>query len=391
MKHFFKGLIIIPVVIMIALFAATPVMAADLRTDDTVIIASGDVIDDDLYIAANHITVNGIVNGDVLAIGSRITINGKIDGDIVAIGANIDISGEITGAVRVGGDSVTVTGDIGGDLIAAVDDIAIENTAIVGRDLVFTGRKIDIDSFISDSIMGWGSRVTINDIVGGDIEIGVEQFTITSTADIKGDLIYYSDDEATIESGARIGGTTTHEPAKYRIPDYPVIHNLRVWGAFIAFFMTLICGIVIIVIAPRRARAVAASIKTRPLLSLGWGALVLFATPIAILIICITIIGIPLGIIGAVLYVLAIFLSQIAVGLFIGYWILGYFRDVNSRGLLVGAFAIGFVLLTLVKLIPFIGPFIWLATAIFGIGAMVMSQKTLNSGEVVELIEPDAG
>lgn len=386
-KHIFKGMILLPLVLMIVLLAATPAMAADLRSGDAVVISSGDVIDDDLYIAANQITINGIVNGDVLCVGSKITVNGMINGDIVAIGAEIEIGGEVTGSVRVGGDSVNITGDVGGDVVAAVDDIALKNTAIIGRDFVFAGREIDVDALITEEITGWGSRVTIKDIVGGDVEIGVEQLTIASSAEIKGDLVYYSEDQATIESGAVIGGTTSHEPAKYKTPDFPIIHHFRIWGAVIGFFMALIPGIIIILIAPRRAKAVAAAIKTKPLLSLGWGALILIATPIAILILCITIIGIPLGIIGAILYGLAIFLGQIAFGLFIGYWILGYARNVDSKGILILAFLLGFVILTLIKLIPFVGPFIWVVTTIFGIGAMVISNKTMPSRDEFEVIE----
>jgi cytoskeletal protein CcmA (bactofilin family) len=386
-KHILKGLVLLPLVLMVVLLAATPAMAADLRSDDTVIISSGDVIDDDLYIAANKIIINGVVNGDVLSVGSTITVTGKINGSIIAIGSTINIGGEITESVRVAGSSVTVTGTIGGDLVTAVSDLDIEKGAIINRDLVFAASDIDVDAPISQEITGWGSRVTIRDIVGGDVEIGVERLIVASTAEIKGDLVYYSEDQATIESGAQIGGTTTHEPMKYRMPDFPIIHHFRIWGAVIGFLMALIPGIIIILIAPRRAKAVAEAIKTKPLLSLGWGALILIATPIAILIICVTIIGIPLGIIGGIFYLLVIFLSQIAFGLFIGYWILSYARNVDSKGTLILAFLLGFVLLTLIKLIPYIGPFIWVVTTIFGIGAMVISNKTMPSGDEPEVIE----
>jgi cytoskeletal protein CcmA (bactofilin family) len=385
-KHILRGLLILPVILVITLLTATPALAADLRSGDTVIIASGDVIDDDLYIAANHITINGVVNGDVLSVGNKITVSGTINGNIVAIGMDIDIGGVVTGSVRVGGDSATITGDIGGDLVAAVSKMALKDSS-VGRDLVFAVDKITIDALIKEEIQGWGNRVSISDIVGGDVEIGVESLIITSSADIGGDLIYYSDDEATIESGARIGGTTTHEPAKFKKPDFPIFHDFWIWGAVIGFFMALIPGIAVILIAPRRSRAVAAAIKVKPLLSLGWGTLILIGTPIAIVILCITVIGIPLGIIAAILYGLAIFLSQIAFGVFIGYWIIGTFRNVESRGMLILAFLLGYVILTLVKLIPFFGTFVTVVTIIFGLGAMAMSYKTMPSGEAAEVVE----
>ncbi len=383
-KHIFKRLALLPLLALVILLAAAPAQAADLRKGETVIIASGDIINDDLYIAANRIVINGTVNGDVISIGGTININGKIDGSIIAIGSTIRIDGEVTRAVRIAGDDVNVSGSVGGDLVAAGNDIDITSATMVGHDLVFAGRTIRVDTPIGDSIKGIGTRLALNDGVGGDVKIGVERLTIASTADIRGNLTYISENEAIIQSGARIGGTTTHtipEKAQYKFPD------IGIWGKVIGFLMTLITGIVIILIAPKRAAAVALSIKRKTLLSLGWGAIILFATPIAILVTFITVIGIPVGMISIVIYGLAIFLSQIAVGLFLGYWIIGSFSRVDSRSLLVGAFALGFSILTLIKLIQYIGFPLWLATVLFGIGAMALSQKTLRDEASAEVLQ----
>ena len=80
----------------------------------------------------------------------------------------------------------------------------------------------------------------------------------------------------------------------------------------------------------------------------------MFATPIVAIITFVTVVGVPIGLIGLTLYGIAIYLSQIAVGLFIGYWIIGSFSKVESRGILVGALALGFLILTLLKLIPYV-------------------------------------
>ena len=105
----------------------------------------------------------------------------------------------------------------------------------------------------------------------------------------------------------------------------------------------------------------------------------MFATPIAAIITFVTVVGVPVGLIGLTLYGIAIYLSQIAIGLFIGYWIISSFNKVESRGVLVGALALGFAILTLLKLIPYIGFPLWLATVLFGIGAMALSAKTLRA------------
>jgi len=384
LQQILRGLAVLLVVMLMTVFVAVPASAAELRGEDTIIIASGDTIDDDLYLAGNRITINGTINGDVLAVGDTITVNGRINGNLTAVGSTVNVNGVVTNAVRAGGGDINVAGNIGGDLVVGGGQIEIASTAIIGRDLVFGAGNIRISALIGDDITGGGGEVFLENGVEGDVELGAGNLVIATTANIKGNLVYVSENEADIKSGARIGGTTTH-----RIPEVkePVIPEIGIWGRVIAFLMTLSAGIVIILIAPRRSAAVAAYIKRKPLMTLGWGAIILFATPIAALMTFITVVGVPVGLLGLTLYGILLYLGQIAVGLFLGYWIIGYFRNVESRGILVGALALGFAALTLLKLIPYVGFVLWLATALFGIGAIVLSQKTLQAGEPVEASE----
>ena len=366
-------LVLLSFVVLVSLaLSATPVSAADIHVDDSVVISSDDVIDDNVYIISNRIVINGTINGDAVCIGNDITITGKIEGSVFAIGNTIEITGEVSNSVRMAGANLTISGDIGGDVIVAGDDIRLTDSAVIDRDLIFAGNSIDIDSLINDGILGIGSSVFLSSIIGDDVDLTIEQLTITSGALIRGDLSYTSENEAIIESGATILGGTFHDIDVHRF-DSP---KIDIWWEFVAFLMTLITGIVLILIAPRRFKAVADSLKERPLSSLGWGAVFFFAAPIVFVLFFVTVLGIPVGILGIIAYLAAIYLSQIAVGLFLGYWLLGYFRGVDSRGMLIGAFTIGFALLTVIKLIPFIGWILWLATVVFGIGAMLMSQKT---------------
>jgi len=377
LRHVFKGTAALLVAMLVTVLAAMPVLAAEIRfQENTITIGSGEVIDDDLYAVGNSVIINGIVNGDVLTACETITVNGKVNGSIIAVASTVNVNGEVTHSVRVAGGNINVSGNVGRDLVAAGGQINIASTAKIGRDLVFGGGTIVIDGLIGEDIKGGGGEITMNNGVGGNVELGVESLVIGSMANIKGNLVYVSEKEANIQSGAQIGGATTH-----RIPEVkePIVPKIGIWGKVIAFLMTLIAGIVIILIAPKRAIAVANSIRHKPLLSLGWGAIILFATPVAAIVTFVTVIGVPVGLIGLTLYGIAIYLSQIAVGLFIGYWIIGSFSEVDSRGVLIGALTLGFAILTLLKLIPYVGFAMWLATALFGIGAIILSQKMLRA------------
>ena len=386
LKHLLGWLAVLGSLAAAVVLPGAPAEAADFRTGDAVIVASGDVVDDDLYIASGEVVVNGTVNGDVLCVGSTVTINGRINGSLTAVGGTVVVGGEVTHAVRVAGETVDIRGVVGKDVLVAGGNINVATAANIGRDLAFAATKIRVDGLIEDGITGHATNADLGNRVGGDVEIGVgERLTIETTADIGGDLVYRSKNEAVIQPGARIGGGTTTRkiPAEWK-PVFPLF--AEVWLRVIAFLMTLVTGGLIVLLAPRRASSVAASLTRRPWHSLGWGAVIFCAVPVAAVIALITVVGFPAGMIGLGVYAVALYLTQIASGVFIGYWILGRFGKVESRSALLGAFALGFTLLTLLKLIPYLGGLIGFASVLFGLGAMALSQRRSHGPSQPEVV-----
>src|SRR5665648_637009 len=357
-KHILKGLIVSLLAILLMTFTTVAVLAFDVRRGDIVTVASEEVIDSDLYVAGGTIIIDGTINGDLIAAGKIIRVNGPVNGSIIAIGGTVDINGEVTHAVRVIGETLNISGTIGRDLLLAGDKVSLASTAEIGSDL----------------LLGAGTAL-IDGLIKGDINSGVESLTIASTASIQGKLTYISENEANIQSGAQIMGPITHQ-----LPDIKErLTPAGLWGKVIGFLMALVLGIIIILLAPRRVKAVTESIRTRPWASLGWGAIILIFTPIAALIVCITIIGLPLGLITLVLYSIAICLTQLFAGLLIGQLIIGSSRGVETKAALVGALALGLAILSLLKLIPYLDNVIGLATVLFGLGAILVSERKLRA------------
>jgi len=377
-KHIFRGLAAILIVTLLTIFTVVPVLAFDTRSGATVTVASGETVDDDLYVGANTVIIDGTINGDLWAAGSTITVNGVVNGSVMAAGRTVNINGDVGHAVRAGGETIIINGDVSGDVMVAGGDVNIASTARVGGDLLFGAGIARIDGLVMGDIKGGGSEVTISNGVKGNIALKVESLTILPTANIQGDLTYTCEEEADIQSGAQIGGMTTHnlpEVKEKRAKPFPFVLFSGIGGKVTGFIMALIAGLVIILLAPRRLTSIAESIRSRPGASAGWGALILFVTPIAAIIVCITIIGIPVGLIALALWGIAIYLAQIPVGLFIGRWIIGRFRGVEGKAIMVGALALGLVILKLLRLIPYLGFFIGLAVILFGLGAVVVSER----------------
>ncbi|NQT31751.1 MAG: hypothetical protein HQ588_05395 [Deltaproteobacteria bacterium] len=378
LRHIYRGMGVLLLAVLLAVLTAAPVLAFDGRTGDTVTVASGEVVDDDLYLAGSTIIINGTVNGDVLAVGSQIIVNGRINGSLIAAGGNIVVSGEVTRAVRIAGGTLEIKGNVGSDVVAAGGTLSLTSAANVGNDLVLGAGQVNVYSPVSGDIIGGGGDIILSSTVGGNVKLGVDNLTLLSTASIEGNLLYTGENEADIQPGARIAGTTAYKPAPM---DQKPEGGMGIVGKIVGFLMALALGVVLVLIAPRRLTALTEAVRTKPWHSLGWGAVLLVVTPIAAVIICITVVGVPIGLIALALYGIAIYISQIFIGLLLGRLILGAFKGVGpveKRGILIGALALGLFILTLLKMIPYAGFFIGLAAVLFGLGAILVSEKQLR-------------
>jgi cytoskeletal protein CcmA (bactofilin family) len=365
-------------VVLLITFISSPVLAFDVREGDTVNIASGEVVNDDLYIAGGDIVIDGTVNGDVFAIGRSITINGNVNGGVSFAGQTGTVNGVITNSLRFGGQSIVVNGRIGRDLVVGSSQLSVSSTGQIDGDLIFGAGTVQVNGPMGDSILGAGSEVTLASNVGGDITINVERLTITSGAEIQGDIKYTSPNEANIQSGAIISGDVSHlipeRPEKDEVGKGIIagILGAAVWK-ILTYVMIFIIGIILILIARRRVNLMQTAIQKTPWQTLGWGALILIATPIAAVIVMITVIGLPLGIISLLLWGILLYLSQIPVALLLGRLIIRQNRELDSTGIMIGAMALGLLVIFILRLIPVVEWIVGLLVIVFGLGTLVTS------------------
>lgn len=376
-RNILRALSVLLVVALLMSFTAVPAFAFDARSGNQVVVGSGEVVDSDLYIVGGDIVIDGTVNGDIFAAGRSLTINGTVNGAVTLAGQMVTVNGTVARSARLAGQNVNVIGNIKGDAVLAGSAVFISNSAKIGGDLVTGASSLDVSGSVDGGFKGGAGTVSISGTIAKDVNIDTGSLTLAPSAIIKSSLTYTSENEATVQSGSRIEGKTTHnipvpKEAKKKGP------VAEIPGKLLGFIMAFVVGLIIIVVARRRITNMANSIVSKPWHCLGWGALILFATPIACIIVCITLIGLPVGLIALALYGIAIYLSQVPVALCIGRLILGRFREVNSLPILIAALAIGLFILMLLSWIPVLGFIIGLAVAIFGLGSLLVSEMKLR-------------
>ena len=52
--------------------------------------------EDDLYVAANEVIVEGTIGGDLVAVGNSITVDGTVEGDLIAAGQSVEVGARWT-------------------------------------------------------------------------------------------------------------------------------------------------------------------------------------------------------------------------------------------------------------------------------------------------------
>ena len=138
MKNMKKQLIF---VLALACFTgAAQARRGDLRHEDVVVPkgqTSGDVYTD------KSITVDGVLNGDAVSIGgSAVKVNGEVTGDLVSMGGAVEIAGAVKGDVLSLGGPVAVSGRVGGGITSLGGKVDLAGAAQVAGDISALGGTV---------------------------------------------------------------------------------------------------------------------------------------------------------------------------------------------------------------------------------------------------------
>jgi len=318
--------------VLLVLGALPGVVAAESRAGGTVVVAQGETISEDLE-----------------AFGGDIVIRGTVDGDVAAFGGNIRIEGQVTGDVEAVGGNVWVAGSVGGDVEASAGNVYVQPDAEIGGSL----------SVAAGNVVVAGS-------VGGNAELAGGTIRLAPSASIDGNVEYAVGEEGEFTNeGATVGGTVTRVRdvgagpwEGPQIPDW----TFGVYG----FLVNLALGAVLLLVFPRFSARVGDRVGDDPLRTGGVGLLTLIVVPFVLLLVAITIIGIPLALVGGVLFGLLLWVALVYGRFAVGGWLLAL-ADIENRW---GALLVGLIVLGLAGRIPWIGGVIDFVVLLLGLGAV---------------------
>ena len=370
MKHFRRSAFTVAVAIGCALVAAPSYSQSAGRE----VHVTG-VQQDDLYLAGARVSIDAEVRGDVNAAGGRVRIGGTVTGDVGAGGGLVTVVGTVGDDVRVGGGQVDIDAKIDGDLVAGGFSVGVQSGTVVAGNAILSGGEVSVAGRIGGDVSIAGGSVLISGDIGGDVDITAGEIDILPGARIAGNLSYLSAREASIATNAVIEGEFTRRTRDPGEDKDTSVAWLIGSGFSIAWLVGLVAtGTMLMVIFPESLATATRNIQDAAWRSLGYGLLIIFAIPAAILFCFVIIIGIPLAVTLAAAYAAALFVAYLTTAFWVGdhgLRLVGR-RDTNHRGWRILSLLAALIVLGLVGWVPIVGWLITFFALTFGLGAWAL-------------------
>lgn len=253
--------------------------------------------------------------------------------------------------------TAAVDGDDESDRIVLVGSVLVDRDETAG-DVVVVDGDVTIRGEVTGDVVVFDGDVTIRGSVAGDVVAFSGLATLGQRGRVAGDLVY-GDDEPVQTPGSDVAG----EVKKFEIGDASIIGAIAIWVAFTVSMLLL--GLILLLLAPKAADAAARTAKAKPLIAALVGLLAFFLIPLIAIAACVTVIGLPLGIVLLLLVVPLYAISYCTAALVVGRLILKKAR--------ILAFVVGLVILQLLTLIPIAGGLIGFLATAFGLGVLLLT------------------
>lgn len=374
-------------------------------SDSSLVISQMQVIDDDLFLFAERLTLDGTVSGDLFSFTARTELNGSVGGSVHVVAENCIHDGFIDGGLRVMASDLTVRGVIRGNLLALGNQATLESEAVIEHDATIYGGTVSIAGTTKGDVTVRSDQLLVSGHVGGDLTLYGERMRISQPAIILGNLVWESKHESdlVIDSGVTIVGTrqwksseSDQREAEENSLATDLIFSLSSLAAALLF------GLLLLWAFRPHVEQTGLAIVARPTVALAVGivgamvaavCLIVLLVAVAMLVVGLAILTSSFAMLGFFLLVISIVMLPVtsflslsgAILLYAGPillapvigWLLLRRHAPLTTSIGVGTLLIGLVAIGLLEQIPIAGTVVTIAAALVGTGGLLMSLRSL--------------
>jgi hypothetical protein len=352
-------------VLLLLLFTAASVCAADRQMEQ--------VLGGDRFISGGNVVVQQQTAGDLLAAAGELVLHGKVAGDAAIAGGNILLSETIGQNGYVAGGHVTLNSFVGRNARIAGGTVELARQGRIAGNASVAGGDVRLLGDIVGAVSVSGGRVYLNGAIGGDVEASGGQIELGPNAHISGKLRYHSHEALKQDPAAKVSGGIEKTAPLFGLASDDrarAAENAWLWLWRIGL---MVLGIVLVSALPKTCLRIANSARERFAHCALLGFTALAVAPVAIVLLAITLVGLPLALLGLLAYIALVIVGYVAAGIAVGDAALTRI-DPQRHAVLswrVGFVAFAILVISLLAAIPGIGIAFSIAALLLGSGSIV--------------------
>ena len=291
--------------------------------------------------------------------------------DSVHLGGNVSITETVEGPLHAAAGNILVEAPVHGNARMAGGKIEFARDASVSGDVALAGGTVVIDGPVTGNVRAVGGTVTLNGAIGGDAKIAAGTLNLGPDARIAGQLDFRGGDLNQDPAAQVSGGVTRHARNHWRHEEHSASERfLRgwMWTAGLVVLAALLAAAL-----PGPSRRMAAELRERPWLTPLLGLVALSTIPVAAVLVMITVIGIPLGLLALVAYAALLLLGYVWLAVVVGGLLLDRIKPevAAQTAWRVGAAMLAMLSLGLLARMPFVGGLVGFVALVVGVGMVV--------------------
>lgn len=381
----------------------TTVLTLSMVMNTAVFASDADISRDssgNTFIAGSKVTINEQVGNELFAAGQDVNADGtQVAGSAFIAGMDVSFRDSSVGSsVFAAGNTVTIDAEAVNNIWAAGQNVSLKNNTkakaayVVGNNLNVYGNY--------DYLFLAGSSIVFDGTVSGDAQIE-GNVTFGSNAKIDGKVIVKGQKEPVIEDGAKVDNLEFELVTKESVEDNEigdaVSKTAKKTAGFLILskiksfiFWALAFAIFAIVFATLFNKNLTESydmaVKTNPLAFWLSGAIGIIAIPIAVLVLCITVVGAPAGIFVLAIYLLAFAIARVFTFASLVRELI--FTHTAKRLNPIIETILAVLIAALTKVIPFVSGIVGLISKAYALGYIIcLVYSKMSHGKKAEVVE----
>lgn len=386
-----KWLFVLPLAFTLALLGAVPTKAARFDFHKGSFNLEQEEKADLLVTSDQSVNINKPVGGELFSFANQVTINTAPARSIVLGGRTVLVNQGSGYNAALFGNEIKIDGDFANDVYIFNSCTAgdsgycfemADTTKIKGDLRIYSDGLVKLAGNISGNVIANARAVESSAVIEGMLSGNIKSLEFTGGS-LKKASTYTSDSEA-------VGIEKLSGPVQLTRQNPPT-KTESVWGSVFNLLATLLFGVLIILLIPKRIKRSITLAHKKWGASFGIGLAWLVIVPILIVIMAVTIVGWKVAVILGLFYGVTLILSAVMSAIWLGAWLMKRFAFFNKPnlesdhqldptiGFQISSFLLGAILIGVLTLIPYLGGVIgfaaFLGLALPAVGAFLMRMR----------------